>query len=110
MLDKTIHEVGADPKLYEVEHNLTSNDVTEQVIKGNVAIIKHTDDGETKIETPEKGASFEIYLKSAGSYDAANKDERDYYRFAMKMASVRQKICRMVFIPYTRLTVGKAER
>lgn len=44
MLDKTIHEVGADPKLYEVEHNLTSNDVTEQVIKGNVAIIKHTDD------------------------------------------------------------------
>ena len=42
-----------------------------------VAIIKHTDDGETKIETPEKGASFEIYLKSAGSYDAANKDERD---------------------------------
>ena len=69
MLDKTIHEVGADPKLYEVEHNLTSNDVTEQVIKGNVAIIKHTDDGETKIETPEKGASFEIYLKSAGSYD-----------------------------------------
>ena len=77
LLDKTIHEVGADPKLYEVEHNLTSNDVTEQVIKGNVAIIKHTDDGETKIETPEKGASFEIYLKSAGSYDAANKDERD---------------------------------
>lgn len=77
MLDKTIHEVGADPKLYEVEHNLTSNDVTEQVIKGNVAIIKHTDDGETKIETPEKGASFEIYLKSAGSYDATNKDERD---------------------------------
>ena len=77
MLDKTIHEVGADPKLYEVEHNLTSNDVTEQVIKGNVTIIKHTDDGETKIETPEKGASFEIYLKSAGSYDAANKDERD---------------------------------
>lgn len=54
LLDKTIHEVGADPKLYEVEHNLTSNDVTEQVIKGNVAIIKHTDDGETKIETPER--------------------------------------------------------
>lgn len=32
LLDKTIHEVGADPKLYEVEHNLTSNDVIEQVI------------------------------------------------------------------------------
>ena len=65
--------------------------------------------GETKIETPEKGASFEIYLKSAGSYDAANK-MREIPLFAMKMASVRQKICRMVCIPYTRLPVGKAER
>ena len=77
LLDKTIHKVGADPKLYEVEHNLTANDITEQVMKGNIAIIKHTDDGETKIETPEKGAEFEVYLKSSGSYDAAEEDERD---------------------------------
>ena len=77
LLDKTIHKVGADPKLYEVEHNLTANDVTEQVMKGNIAVIKHTDDGETKIETPEKGAEFEVYLKSSGSYDAAEEDERD---------------------------------
>lgn len=77
LLDKTIHKVGADPKLYEVEHNLTANDVTEQVMKGNIAVIKHTDDGETKIETPEKGAEFEVYLKSSGSYDAAEEDEKD---------------------------------
>lgn len=77
LLDKTIHKVGADPKLYEVEHNLTANDVTEQVMKGNIAVIKHTDDGETKIETPEKGAEFEVYLKSSGNYDAAEEDERD---------------------------------
>lgn len=77
LLDKTIHKVGADPKLYEVEHNLTANDVTEQVMKGNIAVIKHTDDGETKIETPEKGAEFKVYLKSSGSYDAAEEDERD---------------------------------
>lgn len=77
LLDDTVHAVGADPKLYTVEHNLTSNDVTEQVIKGNIAIIKHTDDGETQIETPENGATFEIYLKSSGSYAAAESDERD---------------------------------
>ena len=77
LLDTTVHKVGADPKLYTVEHNLISNDVTEQVIKGNIAIIKHTDDGETQIETPENGASFEIYLKSAGSYNAADEDEKD---------------------------------
>ena len=77
LLDKTIHKVGAEPKLFTIEHNLVANDVTEQVMKGNIAIIKHTDDGETKIETPEKGAEFEIYLKSSGSFEKADKDERD---------------------------------
>ena len=77
LLDKTVHKVGAEPKLFTIEHNLISNDVTEQVIKGNIAIIKHTDDGETKIETPESGATFEIYLKSSGNFEAAEEDERD---------------------------------
>ena len=77
LLDDTVHAVGADPKLYTVEHNLTSNDVTEEVIKGNIALIKHTDDGETQIETPEEGATFEIYLKSAGSFEAGDANERD---------------------------------
>ena len=77
LLDKTVDKVGAEPKLFTIEHNLISNDVTEQVMKGNIAIIKHTDDGETKIETPENGATFEIYLKSSGSFEAAEEDERD---------------------------------
>ena len=45
--------------------------------KGKIAIIKHTDDGSTKIETPEKGAEFEVFLKSAGSYASAKESERD---------------------------------
>ena len=77
LLDKTIHKVGAEPKLFTIEHNLVANDVTEQVMKGNIAIIKHTDDGETKIETPENGSEFEVYLKSSGSFEKADKDERD---------------------------------
>ena len=77
LLDNTIHKVGAEPQLYTVELNTTANDVTEQVIKGNIAIIKHTDNGETQIETPEAGAIFEVFLKSAGSYEAAKETERD---------------------------------
>ena len=77
LLDTTVHKVGAEPELYTVERNSTANDVTEQVIKENIAIIKHTDDGETQIETPETGATFEVYLKSAGSYEAAKETERD---------------------------------
>ena len=51
--------------------------VKETVKKGRIAIIKHTDDGGTKIETPEKGAEFEVFLKSAGSYASAKESERD---------------------------------
>ena len=77
LLDTTIHKVGAEPELYTVELNSTENVVNEQVIKGNISIIKHTDNGETQIETPEEGAVFEVYLKAAGSYEAAKETERD---------------------------------
>ena len=77
LLDGTIHHVGAEPKLYTVEYNSAKNDVNEQVIKGNIAIIKHTDNGDTQIETPEEGAVFEVFLKSAGSFENAKETERD---------------------------------
>ena len=77
LVDGTVYKVGADPKLYTVEYNTTENNVTEQVIKGSLAIIKHSDDGSTQIETPEKGAAFQIYLKSSGSFVNADEDERD---------------------------------
>lgn len=77
LLDSTIYHVGAEAELYEIELNDTANDVTEQVLKGDIAIIKHTDNGDTQIETPEEGAEFQVYLKAAGSYDAAKDSERD---------------------------------
>lgn len=76
-LDSTVYSIGAEAQLYEVEHNTTSNTVVETVKKGNVSIIKHADDGDTQIERPENGAVFEIYLKSAGSFEAAGEDVRD---------------------------------
>ena len=78
LLDPTVYPIGAEAKHYTVEHNQTANDVNEWVVKGNIAIIKHCDDGETKIETPESGAEFEVFLKAAGSYDNAKPAERDY--------------------------------
>ena len=77
LLDTTIHKVGAEPELYTLEYNNTTNNVVEQVMKGDIAIIKHSDDGTTKIETPEEGAVFEVYLKAAGSYEKAKQSERD---------------------------------
>ena len=91
LLNDTVYEVGASPTLYEVELNTTENQVTETVIYGNIQLVKHTDDldpdvsgdentdepNEGVIEHPEAGAVFEVYLKAAGSYDAAKESERD---------------------------------
>ncbi len=74
-----------------MELNTTENQVTETVIYGNIQLVKHTDDldpdvsgdentdepNEGVIERPEAGAVFEVYLKAAGSYDAAKESERD---------------------------------
>ena len=91
LLNDTVYEVGASPTLYEVELNTTENQVKETVIYGNIQLVKHTDDpdpdvsedentdepNEGVIERPEADAVFEVYLKAAGSYDAAKESERD---------------------------------
>ncbi|MCD7723847.1 MAG: VaFE repeat-containing surface-anchored protein, partial [Clostridiales bacterium] len=77
LLDETEYAVGASAGNFTLRYNSVSNSVTEDVIKGKISIIKHADDGSTQIETPEEGATFEIYLKSAGSYDEAAETERD---------------------------------
>ena len=91
LLNDTVYKVGASPTLYEVELNTTENQVKETVIYGNIQLVKHTDDldpdvsgdentdepNEGVIERPEAGAVFEVYLKAAGSYDAAKESERD---------------------------------
>lgn len=70
--------IGAEAKLYTAEYNLASPlEALETVQKGKIAIIKHCDDGSTQIETPEKGAEFEVYLKKSGSYSKARESERD---------------------------------
>lgn len=77
LLDETEYHIGAEAKKYTLENNSVSIGVTKDILKGKIAIIKHTDDGSTKIETPEKGAEFQVYLKSSGSYTKAKESERD---------------------------------
>ncbi len=78
LLDETVYSVGAEPKNYTIENNPISLTVFEDSVKGKIRIIKHSDDGATQIETPEAGAEFEVYLKSAGSYSNAENHEKDY--------------------------------
>ena len=79
LLDETAYPVGADPKQYEVEFNsVPAVTSPETVQKGKITLIKHCDDGSTQIETPEVGAEFAVFLKSAGDYSSAKESERDY--------------------------------
>lgn len=69
--------IGAEAKRHTVEYNHTALDVLETIQKGKIALLKHSDDGSTQIETPEAGAEFEVFLKSSGSYGNAKESERD---------------------------------
>ena len=103
LLNSTVYSVGADPKIYTVEHNTTSLSVTEQVIKGRISIVKHTDNGETQIETPEKDAEFEVYLKSAGSYSKAKDTEKD------KLVCDENGYAQTKLLPYGTYTVHQTK-
>ncbi|MCR2026680.1 class B sortase [Anaerotruncus colihominis] len=116
LLNDTVYEVGASPTLYEVELNTTENQITETVIYGNIQLVKHTDDldpdvsedentdepNEGVIERPEAGAVFEIYLKAAGSYDAAKESERDL------LTTDGDGFASSKMLPYGRYTVHQA--
>ena len=76
LLDTTKYPVGAEPDKYTLEHNQIPIGVKEQAIKGEIQIHKQY---ETLEGTPkdEAAAEFQVYLKSAGSYDKAKASERD---------------------------------
>lgn len=75
LLDETVYWLDVTPGHYTLEKNTEYLDVYETVIKGKIALIKHADDGDTQIETPEPEAEFEVYLMSAGSYADAKETE-----------------------------------
>ena len=75
-LDTRVHSVGAAPGNFTIERNTVEMTLKEDIIVGRVAIVKHADEGETGIDTPEKGAIFEFYLTSAGSYSNASPQAR----------------------------------
>ena len=74
-LDPTVYDVQAAPMLFSDETNEISLIVKEQPIMGYFNIIKEK--GFRDIRVSEAGAEFQVWLKSAGSYEAAAEEERD---------------------------------
>lgn len=72
LLDDTVYPVGAEPQRYTEEYNPIALDVTEQVIRGGVALTKVDKDyPENKLE----GAVFEVYRDSNGNKEFDAEDE-----------------------------------
>lgn len=77
LIDPTVYVRNITPDgTLEAVNSYNAPTVSEQVVTGRIQIVKHTDTGTTKVETPEVGATFNIYLASAGSYDAAPANAR----------------------------------
>ena len=72
LLDNTVYPVGAEPQRYTAEYNPIALDVTEQVIRGGVALTKvDRDYPENKLE----GAVFEVYRDSNRNQELDAEDE-----------------------------------
>ena len=67
-----VHSSQTTPITSELE----PADFTEEVMKGQIALHKQYETLDDLAE--EQGAEFDIYLKSAGSFDAAKETERDH--------------------------------
>ena len=77
LLDTTVYPVPTAADQLPTIKNDLSLTVKETPILGRLSISKLAVNSTAGTEVPESGASFEVFLKSAGSYDAAAESERD---------------------------------
>lgn len=75
-LDSKVHTYITTTDTKELEYDLIPEDFTEEVMKGQIALHKQYETLDGLAE--EQGAEFDVYLKSAGSFDAAKETERDH--------------------------------
>ncbi len=72
-------EIHVDARTYTAEYSEAEEEYTvpETPIRGRISLNKYSTDGTTGPIASEKGAQFQVYLKSAGSYEQADDYERD---------------------------------
>ncbi len=94
----------------EKEVSVVSTDVSNVVIKGRIQIVKHSDEPDPQVDPenpqvqkPLEGIVFDIYLKSAGSYDNAKPTERD------RITTDANGYCRTKDLPYGNYTVVETQ-
>lgn len=75
-LDSKVHTYITTTDTKELEYDLIPEDFTEEAMKGQIALHKQYETLDEPAD--EQGAEFDVYLKSAGSFNAAKETERDH--------------------------------
>ena len=77
-LDSTVHTYNVtSDKVTSAVYEMEPEDFTEDVFKGKISLTKQIEMLGADAQL-EQGAEYQVYLKSAGSYNAAKDTERDY--------------------------------
>ena len=76
-MDETVYKLKTSYDHYDQAENSFSVTVSDPVIQGKIQLMKYAVNTVSGDKQPEEGATFIVYLKSAGSYDAAKDSERD---------------------------------
>ena len=77
-LDSTVHTYNVtSDKVTSAVYEMEPEDFTEDVFKGKISLTKQIEMLGADAQL-EQGAEYQVYLKSAGSYNAAKDAERDY--------------------------------
>ena len=76
-LDETVYKLKTSYDHYSSAENTFAVTVSDSVMFGKIQLTKYALNTVSGAKQPEEGATFTVYLKSAGSYDAAKETERD---------------------------------
>ena len=76
-LDEKVYKLKTSYDHYSEKENSFSVTVSDPVIYGKIQLTKYALNTVSDEMQPEEGATFTVYLESAGSYDAAKETERD---------------------------------
>ena len=76
-LDETVYKLKTSYDHYTSAENTFSLTVSDPVMYGKIQLTKYALNTVSGDKQPEEGATFTVYLKSAGSYDKAKDSERD---------------------------------
>ena len=109
LLDTQSYHIGAEPKNFTVEHNSLNLTVQEDPIRGQIAIMKHIDGSKSDYDTPEANAEFQVYLKSAGSYENARDLEKDYLTTDSEGFAITKKLPYGTYVLHQTKGVESAE-